>query len=91
MEFFKMLEILSLGFYSVAGVIAFMGLYLLQYGARCLDAWRKRESGPTDRVIFHLIIAALIGLLCGSIIQGLVDVKTTCDLSGLPLGACLFK
>lgn len=64
MEFFKMLEMLSLGFYSVAGVIAFMGLYLLQYGARCLDAWRKRESGPTDRVIFHLIVAALIGLLC---------------------------
>lgn len=91
MEFFRVFEILALGLYSAAGVVLFMGLYMLSYGARCLDAWRKREAPPTDRVLFHLIVAALIGLLAGCLAQGLVDIKSACDLSGQPLGACLFS
>ncbi|WP_060507186.1 hypothetical protein [Pseudomonas sp. NBRC 111124] len=91
MEFFRVFEILALGFYSAAGVALFMGLYMLNYGARCLDAWRKRETLPTDRVLFHLIVAALIGLLAGCFAQGLVDMKSACDLAGQQLGPCLFS
>lgn len=91
MDFFKFFEMVSLGIYSALGVAAFMAMYLLAYGTRCLDAWMKRQPMPTDRVVAYLVVAALIGLLAGSLVQGLVDFKTTCDLGGRTLGDCLFK
>lgn len=91
MDFFKFFEMVSLGIYSALGVAAFMAMYLLAYGTRCLDAWMKRQPMPTDRVVAYLVVAALIGLLAGSLVQGLVDFKTTCDLGGRTLGDCFFK
>ncbi|UPF01761.1 hypothetical protein MXB02_14255 [Pseudomonas mosselii] len=91
MDFFKFFEMVSLGIYSALGVAAFMAMYLLAYGTRCLDAWMKRQPMPTDRVVAYLVAAALIGLLAGSLVQGLVDFKTTCEIGGRTLGTCLFQ
>lgn len=91
MDFSKFFEMVSLGIYSAIGVVAFITLYLATYGVRCFDAWMKRQPMPTDRIAAYLVAAALVGFLAGSLVQGLVDFKTACELGGRTLGACLFK
>ena len=91
MEFLKPLSIFSLGFYSVIGVVALITLYFLFYGARCADAWMKRQPMPTDRVWAYVVIAALLGLCVGSFAQGLANIHSECAAYGQPVGPCLFN
>lgn len=91
MEFLKPLSIFTLGFYSIAGVVAMIALYFLFYGARCLDAWMKRQPMPTDRVWAYVVIAALLGLCAGSFAQGLADIHTECAAYSQPVGPCFFQ
>lgn len=91
MEFLKPLSIFSLGFYSAGGVLAMMALYMLFYGARCLDSWMKRQPTPTDRVLAYLAIAALLGLCVGSFIQGLAEIHEGCAAISPAVGACFFE
>lgn len=91
MEFLKPLSIFTLGFYSLCGILALMALYMLFYGARCMDAWMKREPMPTDRVLAYLVIAALLGLCIGSFVQGLAEIHEGCASTGQPVGVCFFQ
>lgn len=91
MEFLKPLSIFTLGFYSLCGILALMTLYMLFYGARCMDAWMKREPMPTDRVLAYLVIAAVLGLCIGSFVQGLAEIHEGCASTGQTVGVCFFQ
>lgn len=91
MEFYKAFSVFSLGIYSLMGVGAMIALYFVTYGARCFDSWVKRQPMPTDRVWAYLVIAALLGLLAGSFVQGVIEIQVECSAYGQTLGACLFQ
>lgn len=91
MEFLKPLSIFTFGAYSAAGVAAMVALYFLFYGARCMDLWMKRQPMPSDRVWAYVVIAAVLGLIAGSFVQGLADIYAGCAAYGQPVGPCLFQ
>ncbi|EIU2893441.1 hypothetical protein L4O78_002284 [Pseudomonas aeruginosa] len=91
MEFFAAFSLFSLGLYSALGIAALIALYLTSYGARCADSWLKGQPMPTDRVKPHIAIAALLGLIAGSFVQGIIEENAECNARGQNLATCLFE
>jgi Trk-type K+ transport system membrane component len=59
----------SLGIASVIGAIVYPIIYIFFRLIRYGDAWLQRSQQPQERVIAMIVLAAIIGFICGSVVQ----------------------
>lgn len=79
----------AFGVVSVAFGFLFPAIYLVSFQIRRLAAWSKRAPGPTDRVGFFLVLAAIFGFAVGSFAQPLWSVAGECKAAGQPVLSCV--
>ncbi len=80
----------SFGIVSVVFGILFPLMYFVGFQVRRLAAWSKRASGPTDRIGFFLLVAAIFGFAVGSFAQPLWNKGVECKATGQPVVSCVF-
>lgn len=81
----------AVGVVSFALAVFFPILYIVGFQMRRLLAWSRRETGPTDRVGFHLVVAAILGFAVGCFAQPMWDQGSACQAAGQPVVNCVFK
>ncbi|AWY43905.1 hypothetical protein DKY63_29945 [Pseudomonas putida] len=91
MSILKALSVFSFGLYSFVGAGAMIALYFALYGVRCVELRMERKPPPSDRVVVFIIVAALAGILVGSLAQGLAEIRDECAAYGQTPKACLMK
>ena len=84
------MEHFSIGVLSFISAIIFPILYFTVFQLRRLGAWSKREEGPKDRIVFFLIVTALIGFTAGSLAQPLWNKGVECKAAGQSIIPCVF-
>lgn len=80
----------AFGVLSVALGLLFPALYFVGFQVRRLAAWSQRTPGPTDRVGFFLLVAALFGFAVGSFAQPLWNKSIECKAASQPIVSCVF-
>jgi hypothetical protein len=90
-EMFDFLSLFSVGLMSFSFAGLFAGFYLLKFLLEKIGAWRKREDGPKDRVLFSIFLNVIFGFVVGSFAQLPWEAGLACHAKGQPLIPCVMQ
>lgn len=80
----------KIGLLSFVLPLAMCALYLVARQLRRFVAYADNTTPPKERLKVYLVLAAVMGFICGSGLQPTYDKAMQCKADSLPVVACAF-